>query len=310
MNVQVRDDIGAERLTVRRQTLRLAVAACLLAVCFGRPLLDLMSFAWQSELFSYVPLIPFISGYLIWANRSNLRLESVRPCWPGAALGFIAGGAIVAGYWIGRQGGWMPQPQDYLMLMTLALLCCVWGACLTTLGLQLSGQIFFPLAFLAFAVPMPVVWMAHIDTFFQYTSAAASEAFYRLAGEPVVRDGLDLQLSGFGLTVAPECSGIHSTLVLFITSMLAGYLFLRRFWTRAALVLAVVPLAILRNGFRIFVVGWLCVHKGHEMINSPIHRKGGPLFFALSLIPFFLWLALLRKKDSQTNGISNAQPES
>jgi hypothetical protein len=33
------------------------------------------------------------------------------------------------------------------------------------------------------------------------------------------------------------------------------------------------------------------------MIDSPIHRKGGPLFFALALIPFFLLLAFLRRRD-------------
>jgi len=33
------------------------------------------------------------------------------------------------------------------------------------------------------------------------------------------------------------------------------------------------------------------------MIDSFIHRKGGPIFFALSLIPFFLLLVFLRRKD-------------
>jgi exosortase/archaeosortase family protein len=63
------------------------------------------------------------------------------------------------------------------------------------------------------------------------------------------------------------------------------------------LVIVVVPLAILRNGFRIFVVGELCVRISHDMINSPIHRHGGPIFFVLSLIPFFALLLLLRKSE-------------
>jgi exosortase/archaeosortase family protein len=63
------------------------------------------------------------------------------------------------------------------------------------------------------------------------------------------------------------------------------------------LALFVIPLAILRNGFRIFVIGELCVHVSHDMINSWIHRKGGPVFFVLSLIPFFLLLAWLRKSE-------------
>jgi len=64
------------------------------------------------------------------------------------------------------------------------------------------------------------------------------------------------------------------------------------------LVAVVIPLGILRNGFRIFVIGALCVHFGPQMINSPIHRRGGPLFFALSLIPLFLLLWWLRRGDT------------
>jgi hypothetical protein len=41
----------------------------------------------------------------------------------------------------------------------------------------------------------------------------------------------------------------------------------------------------------------LCVHIGPGMINSIIHRRGGPIFFALSLIPLFLLLWWLRRGE-------------
>ena len=97
--------------------------------------------------------------------------------------------------------------------------------------------------------------------------------------------------------VAEECSGIHSSLVLFITSLLAGRLLLRTPWRRAVLTLAIIPLAIARNGFRVFTIAELCVHVSPDMINAWIHRRGGPVFFALSLVPFFALLLLLRKSE-------------
>src|SRR5258706_16021586 len=106
-------------------------------------------------------------------------------------------------------------------------------------------------------------------------------------------------LRAFRIQVAWECGGMHSRLVLCIMSFLAGYLYLRSPARRAALTLAMVPLALLRNGFRIFTIGQLCVHIGPQMIDSPIHRHGGPLFFILSLIPFMLLLMLLQKADRQ-----------
>jgi exosortase/archaeosortase family protein len=87
-------------------------------------------------------------------------------------------------------------------------------------------------------------------------------------------------------------------MVLLMTSLLAGNMFLKSNGSRLVLALFVVPLAIMRNGFRIFVIGELCVHVGPQMIDSPIHHHGGPIFFALSLVPFFALLLYLRKKEA------------
>ncbi len=284
------------RLLLRRQLNWLAVETVMLAVCFSRPLIVLLRLAYHSQLFSYIPLIPVITAYLIWTDRKKMTAE-VSPSRAGAAVAFLVGGAIVAAWWLGTRAGWKCASQDYLALMTLSFLCFFWGACLALPGWKIMRDAAFPAVFLIFAVPLPTVWVDYIDTFFQYTSAFAAKTFYSLAGTPALLRGLQIDLPGFSLVVAPECSGIHSTLVLFITSLLAGYLFLRRTSLRVILALSVVPLAILRNGFRIFVVGELCVHISPTMIDSPIHRKGGPIFFALSLIPFFLLLVFLRKRD-------------
>jgi exosortase C (VPDSG-CTERM-specific) len=177
------------------------------------------------------------------------------------------------------------------------------GGALLFLGTDTLRQIAFPLAFLVFTLPFPLAVREWLEGFFQNTSADAASFFFWLAGMPAVRDDLQvlqIQLPGITLEVAPECSGIHSSLVLFITSLLAGYHFLRAPWKRAALALAVIPLGFLRNGFRIFVIGELCVNVNPDMINSRIHRQGGPVFFALSLIPLFLLLFLLRRGDSKT----------
>jgi exosortase C (VPDSG-CTERM-specific) len=284
------------RLVLRRQLNWLAVELILLLICFGRPLYDLLRFTNHSDLFSYIPLVPFISAYLIWTERKQITTE-VRPCRIGAACAFIVGAAIAATAWFATRPGSTLEAQDYLSLMTLSFLFFFWGVCLALLGSKIMRAIAFPMAFLILAVPMPSALDQNFRAFLQYASAYAAEMFFKVVGTPASLVGLQINLPGFSLLVAPECSGIHSTVVLFITSLLAAYLFLRRAWLRAILVLAVLPLAILRNGFRIWVIGELCVHVNHNMIDSPIHHKGGPIFFALSLVPFFLLLVFLRKRD-------------
>jgi exosortase/archaeosortase family protein len=89
--------------------------------------------------------------------------------------------------------------------------------------------------------------------------------------------------------------------VLFITSLLASYMFLRSAVHRTLLVVLVIPLGILRNAIRVLTIGLLCVHLGPEMIDSWIHHQGGPLFFAVSLVPLFAaaaWFRYLENRKS------------
>jgi exosortase/archaeosortase family protein len=142
-------------------------------------------------------------------------------------------------------------------------------------------------------VPLPDAAADWLEKASVVASAEAAALFFGLTGTPLVRHGTVFELPGIVLRVGQECSGIRSSWVLFITSLLASHMFLKSPWRRLVLVAFVIPLGILRNGFRILVIGLLCVHVGPEMIDSPIHHRGGPIFFALSLVPLFLvawWL--------------------
>jgi exosortase C (VPDSG-CTERM-specific) len=287
----------------RRQFTKLTVLAVVLLLVYAWPLLKLATFAYHADLYSHILLIPFVSGYLIWIKRTELRIES-RPSPGLAALSAAAGVLVLACYWLAVRSGWSLEPPDYLAATTLSLLLFLVAAGFIFLGAKYLRNIAFPIAFLFFSVPFPMVVREVIETFFQHGSAEVAYAMLKVSGMPVLRVGTFFQLPGVPLEVARECSGIHSSVVLIITSLLATYLFLQKASSRWILMLAVVPLGLLRNGFRIFVISQLCVRYGPQMIDSPIHRKGGPIFFLLSLIPLFLLLKYLinrEMREKQTN---------
>jgi exosortase C (VPDSG-CTERM-specific) len=243
--------------------------------------------------------MPFVSLWLIWPRRHELTGYSAPLKWL-ALIFFLIGVGILAGYWLALRSGWKPLVEDYLSWMTLSFLSFfATGTCLC-LGRDALPKIAFPAAMLVFMAPFPVVVRNWIESFFQHGSADAAHILFTLSGMPVFRDGTTFKLPGFSLEVAPQCSGIHSSLVLFITSLIAGHIFLVSRWKRGVLALAVIPLALLRNGVRIVTIGQLCVRISPDMIDSYIHRHGGPIFFALSLIPFFLLLLLLRKTETHS----------
>ena len=270
-----------------------------LVTAFARPLLALITYAAGSELYSYILLVPFVSAYLLYNRRQQLPKNYATDVPLTLVLLVVGAGLLAFTHSLDSAGRAFPG-NSRLVLLTLSFLCCLAAGGFFFLGRAWMRAAAFPLVYLIFMVPMPDAMADALETASKYASAEVANLLFHLSGTPFLRAGLLFQLPNITIEVAQECSGIRSSFVLFITSILAANLFLKTSWRRFALIAFVVPLAILRNGFRILVIGLLCVNVGPQMIHSLIHRRGGPVFFALSLIPFFLVLWLLRKGEIQT----------
>jgi exosortase C (VPDSG-CTERM-specific) len=264
-----------------------------LTLLFAQPLTRLMLYAARSDLHSHILLVPFITGYLLYIQRGRLAASYRSSVAGTAALGGIGIAALAAGIaWRGNL-----SINDDLALMALAFVSLVAAGGFLFLGSKWMAAAAFPVAFLIFMVPLPDAAVNWLERASVLGSTEAAALFFSVSATPVFRHGTVFELPGIIIQVAQECSGIRSSWVLFITSLLASHLFLRTWWRRIVLVAFVIPLGILRNGFRILVIGLLCVKIGPHMINSGIHRRGGPLFFALSLIPLYLLLWWLRRQE-------------
>jgi exosortase C (VPDSG-CTERM-specific) len=269
----------------------------LLTLLFLQPLSRLMVHAAHADLHSHILLIPFISGYLLYLQRESLPIAYSRSFPWAVLLAVVATAALAAG--IGWRGSL--SVNDELALMALAYVSFIAAGGFFFLGPKWMAAAAFPIAFLIFLIPLPDALVDLLEKASMLASADAAAMYFRLAGTPHVRQGTVFELPGIILQVAQECSGIRSSWVLFITSLLASHIFLKTRWRKFVLVAFVIPLGILRNGFRILVIGLLCVHIGPHMIDSVIHHRGGPLFFALSLIPLFLLLWWLRRREQRLN---------
>ncbi len=289
--------------TVPRQWI---LGTVVLVGVFALPLFDLARFAAGSSLYSHAFLIPLVSAWLVWERRRSLPGPS-RPSLVATITPALAAAVIMAFHWHRIRSGSSHSREDDLAATTSSFLLLFLSVCAGLLGTARLRAVAFPLGLLVFMVPLPSAILSAVETVLQHGSAAVAAALFQLSGTTVLHRGLEFQLPGITLQVAPECSGIHSSLALLITSLVAGYLFLRSPWSRAALALAVLPLALVRNGFRVFTIGELCVWISPDMINSYVHRQGGPIFFTLSLIPFLALLIVLRRIERSRD---RSQPKS
>ena len=290
-----------------RRYLYFAIFGAIATLAFGKVPFQWAVFGWGHDLFSHVLLVPFVSAYLIWIRRAEIDGET-RPAY-GVGAGFLAGAVmLLAGYWQANNGAKSLTQTNALAIQMLAFWCVLMSGLAFTFGTSMLRRFCFPLGFLLFAIPFPDFLTAWAERGLQLGSAEAADLLLRLSGMPFLREDVTIfNLPGFRMRVAEECSGIHSTLVLLIVSFVASYLVLRTTRNRIILLLAVIPLALLRNGLRIFTIGQLCVNIGPEMHKSYIHTNGGPIFFVLSLIPFFALLLFLRKREVQAERATRTQ---
>jgi exosortase C (VPDSG-CTERM-specific) len=275
-----------------------ACFAIVLLAAFVKPLMALISYAAGSQLYSYILLVPFVSAYLLYLRRDQLPKDYLVDLPLGISSLACGLGVLLVTYWLDFVGR-APANNDRLVLLTLSFLCCLAAGGFLFLGGRWMRAAAFPMAYLIFMVPMPDAMANALETASKDASAEVANILFHLSGMPFVRAGAIFQLPNITIEVAQECSGIRSSWVLLMTSVLAANLFLRTRWRRFALVVFVIPLAILRNGFRILVIALLCVNVGPQMIHSVIHRRGGPVFFGLSLIPFLLLLWWLHKGEAR-----------
>lgn len=280
---------------------RFLIFAALLALCFAGPFGNLVRFAFESNLFSYVLLVPFISGYLVWVRRKDVALTA-RGAYLLAAIAAAVGFGLLMAARPGFSGVWIEASGNLLTIQMLSFSFLLWSGGFVFLGWQTMRALAFPALFLVFVAPIPLSIVGTLETVLQHASADWSYRLIELAGIPVYRSGINFHMPGIAFSVAQECSGIRSTLVLFLSSLVAGHLFLRTAWRRWVFASIVIPLGIARNAFRILVLAVLCARVDPSYIHSSIHRNGGPVFFVLSLVPFgiiLFWLWRTERKGKR-----------
>jgi exosortase C (VPDSG-CTERM-specific) len=274
-----------------------------ITLVFIQPLMALVAHASTSELYSYIPLVPFVSGWLAWSRREAFKAYTRPARAEGAVMCLVAAAALALDVSLrGRL-----SLNDHLALTTAAYVALVLAGGFLFLGPSWMAAAAFPAAFLFFLVPVPDAVVRVVENASVLGSAEVSALLFRLTGTPLVREGTVFALPGIVLEIARECSGINSSWVLFVVGLVASNMFLKATWARVVLVAFIVPLAIVRNSVRILTVGLLCVHIGPHMINSYIHRRGGPIFFALSLVPLFALLLFLKRQGEARRSAEGAK---
>jgi exosortase len=258
-------------------------------IVFWAPLQELVKFSATSE-YSYIPLIPLISAFLILMRRHSIFRDADHSPKIG---GYIVAGGIsllfishLFSNLVGR-----------IELSALAIACTWCGLFVICYGTEALRRAVLPMCLLLFMIPAPESVMNGVVQFLQQGSAVLSYHLFRLIGIPAVREGMTITLPRLVLEVAPECSGIRSSISLLILTLAGADLYLRSGWNKILLVLTLVPLVLLKNAIRIVTLSTLALYVNPAFLTGRLHHRGGIVFFLIAVVLLFPIVAVMRRYE-------------
>ncbi|MEM7413606.1 MAG: exosortase/archaeosortase family protein [Myxococcota bacterium] len=255
-----------------------------LAVIFAPAVMGLAEH-WQAhDYYNHgflVPLVALASGQPLWKKLGPSQRYLPALAGLGLSLGLYAFGLLIG----------------QVSLQGLALVAAVTCLVMFRGGPGVLRTFAFPLGFLLFMIPLPTSWVTPLIVSLQTIASQAAVAVLHAFDVPVLRDGNVIRLPGGGsLFVAEACSGITSLISLIPIGFLLARFTDEVFWRRAAIVLAVVPAALLGNAIRVIVTVYAANAVGIERATTgTLHDMAGLLTSAFAVVLVIAFGSLLRR---------------
>jgi exosortase len=140
-----------------------------------------------------------------------------------------------------------------------------------------------PVGLLMLSIPLPVVVLNELALPLQLRASRMGAALLQLRDVPVALTGNVINIPGHQLFVTEACSGLRSLTALLSLGLLLGGLWLRRPWLRLLLLVLAILVAIVVNGVRVFLTGFLVYFVSPAMGEGFMHSTEGWLLFVVSL---------------------------
>lgn len=229
---------------------------------------------------SHILIIPLISVYYIHLNRRKLMATPRRVCRLGLPM-IVAG---IAGYVLGIYPIRNDMAMGYSMVLTL------FGIVLLLLGPAMMRTLWFPIAFMVFAIKISDSIWTIIASKMQNIAAYGAVVLLEITSGI---SGLHAELSGntinldYGqanaptpMNVAEACAGMRMLMAFLALGVALAFLFPRMWWQRLIMVAMAAPIAIFVNALRVAVLGWL------HLVDPELAHGDSHLFVGmLMLIP-------------------------
>jgi exosortase len=233
--------------------------------------------------YSHGILIPFVTAYLIWNQREELR-EFTPSSSPWGVKLFLLGVALHLFSAVFR----------IYFTSGFSLIVMLIGLILHFYGKEITRRILFPILFLVFMIPLPMVLVANIS--FKLKIFAAQLAAHILNNHlriPCLQDGSTIRMQHTQVIVDDVCSGLRSLISLTALGAIFAYWLRGKLWKKAIVFISTVPIAVITNAMRIVLLSSVSEIWGAQYATGVFHDLSGLVVFALAFVLLFAVVKLL-----------------
>jgi exosortase len=280
----------------RREWIPWPIVLFVLTFVLYAPILKLLVLQWWNDPdYAHGFFVPLFSGYLLWHQRARWVQSEVEPSNFGFLV-MVGGVVLLLGGSLGAE----------LFTSRFSLLVLLTGMVLYLGGRKMLRAVSFPLGFLIFMIPLPVIIYNQITFPLQLLASRVATSWLEFMQVPVFREGNVLNLPNYSLEVVEACSGVRSLMTLISLAVAYGYLADRRRWVRYILPVLMVPIAIISNATRIVGTGFLTYHFGPQAAQGFFHEFSGWIIFLVALVLMVVCHMILRRIGKDQEQIAHA----
>ena len=246
-----------------------ALAALAFVILFADPARTLARDLWTNPDAGHGLLLLPLAGFLAWKRGVSPRAAPQ----PGLGL-FLLAGAVALRY----VGGLAAE----LFTMRLSMLAAAVALVVFYAGVRQVLHWWLPVALVLLSIPLPVVVLGSLALPLQLQASRIGATLLEMRQIPVRLDGNVIQLPGRTLFVTEACSGLRSLSALLALGVLIGGMWLRHPVTRVILLALALPVAVVLNGVRVFLTGFLVHFVDPSLGDGFMHVTEGWLIFAVA----------------------------
>jgi exosortase len=226
--------------------------------------------------YSHGILIPFVTLFLIWEKREALKKIPREPSIWGFRVFFL--GIVL--YWISAQVH-VYFTSGYAMLVISA------GIILYFYGQRTLRELLFPLLFLIFMIPLPLIVVAFICFKLKIIAAHLATLILNAVGLPAIQQSSIIKLSHSYVLVEDSCGGLRSLISLTALGSIFAYRLRLRLSKKILLFLSAIPIATISNTFRIVFLSAVGEIWGTQYTQGFLHDLSGYLVFIFAFLMLF-----------------------